>query len=219
MVAGLAIPWGGTALLISPAARSLGDPARIGLALVGQGLFWILVAAVVAVLLVWEKQPLGSLWLRPFQWRSVVWGLGLVAAYYVVLFPAGELLRRTLGLSGFGAGMERVTAFPVWYRVVAVLGAGIGEEVLFRGFSVTRLAALTGRVRLGAAISLVAFCALHVPWWGWGFAAGSLVSGAGTMAFFLWRRDLTAMMMFHVTVDALGIVVIPMFNEWWKMFL
>jgi hypothetical protein len=57
---------------------------------------------------------------------------------------------------------------------------------------------------------------LHVPVWGWGFTLGGLVSGAAAMAFFIWRKDLLAMMVFHMSTDAIGLVVAPMFSEWWK---
>jgi len=97
-----------------------------------------------------------------------------------------------------------------------VVGAGIGEEVLFRGFSVTRFAMLTGRLWLGAVIAVVGFYALHAPLWGWGFVLGVLISGAAAMAFFVWRKDLLAMIVFHMSTDAVGLVVMPLFSEWWK---
>ena len=213
---GLALAWVGTALLISPLARNLDDPSRPSLALVGQALFWALAVAVVAIIRFWEKQPLRSLWLKQFRWQSIAWGLLLVAAYYTILWPFGDWVRRSAGLPGFGAGMDQVIRFPVWYRMVAVLGAGLAEEILFRGFSVTRLAMLTRRIWLAALITLVGFCLLHVPVWGWGFALGGLVSGAAVMAFFVWRKDLLAMMVFHVSTDAIGLIVAPMFSEWWR---
>jgi membrane protease YdiL (CAAX protease family) len=203
-------------LLISPLARGLGDPSRLTLALVGQALFCAIAAAVVANVLFWEKQPLRSLWLRPFRWQSVAWGFFLVVVYYTMIFPLGEWVRTAAGLPGFGAGMDQVTRFPIWYRTIAVVGAGIGEEILFRGFSVTRLAMLTGRIWLAALVTLLGFYMLHVPVWGWGFALGGLVSGAATMAFFIWRKDLLAMMVFHTSTDAIGLVVVPMFSEWWR---
>jgi uncharacterized protein len=216
VIAGLTIAWGGTALLISPVARDLGEPSRLANALLGQALFWALAAGVLASVLLWEKESLQSIWLRRFRWQSILWGLLLVAIYYTVLFPLGEWVRRSAGLPGFGAGMEQVTRFPIWYRVVAVVGAGIGEEVLFRGFSVTRIAMLTGSTRLAALIALIGFSALHVPGWGWGFALGGLVPGAGAMAFFIWRKDLLSLMVFHLSTDAFGLVIAPLFSEWWK---
>ena len=43
-----------------------------------------------------------------------------------------------------------------------------------------------------------------------------LISGAAVMAFFVWRKDLLAMMLFHVSTDAIGLIVAPMFSEWWR---
>jgi membrane protease YdiL (CAAX protease family) len=216
VITGLTVAWGGTALLVSPVARGLSDPSRLTNVLIGQALLWALAAGVVASVLLWEKQSLRSIWLQRFRWQSITWGLILVAAYYTVLFPLGEWVRRSAGLPGFGAGMEKVTRFPIWYRMVAVVGAGTSEEVLFRGFSVTRIAMLTGSIRLAALIALIGFYALHVPLWGWGFALGGLVTGACAMAFFIWRKDLLAMIVFHLSTDAFGLVVAPFFSEWWK---
>jgi hypothetical protein len=115
-VTGLTVAWGGTLLLISPAARGLGDRTHLSTALIGQLLLWLLAAAIVATVLLWEEQTLASLWLRPFRWRSIAWGLLLAVAHYAVLFPAGEWVRRTTGLPGFGAGMDEVMRFPLWYR-------------------------------------------------------------------------------------------------------
>jgi hypothetical protein len=112
--------------------------------------------------------------------------------------------------------MDQVMKFPLWYRVVSVVGAGIAEEILFRGFSAMRVAMLTGRLWLGAVIAVVGFYALHVPVWGWGFVLGGHISGAAAMAFFIWRKDLLAMMVFRISTDAVGLVVAPLFSEWWK---
>jgi membrane protease YdiL (CAAX protease family) len=215
-MSGLAIAWGGTVLLLSPAARALGEPTQISTTVIGQLLFWLLAAAVLAVVRFWERQPLRSLWFQPLHWRSVVWGVALVVANYAVLFPAGEWVRRTADLPGFAAGMEKVMRFPLWYRVLAVIGAGVVEEILFRGFTVTRLVRLAVPVWLAAALTLFGFTALHVPVWGWGFALGGLVSGAPAMAFFVWRRDLLAMIVFHTITDAMGLVIVPLYSDWWK---
>jgi CAAX protease family protein len=105
---------------------------------------------------------------------------------------------------------------PLWMRVLAVIGAGVIEEMLFTGYAVTRLTWLTGRVWLAAALSLLVFCALHVPAWGMGPAVAFFVGGVPSMAFFVWRRDLLAMIVAHVMIDGWGLVLAPLFTEWWK---
>jgi len=156
-----------------------------------------------------------SLWLRPLEWQSFAWAAALVAASILALFPATEWLRRALGLQGYGAGMESVLALPAWFRLVAAVTAGVVEETLFRGYSVTRLSRLIGRVWLAAAISVVASALLHLPMWGPGPSLSFLVGGAATTAFFVWRRDLLAMMIAHTAIDAWGLVVTPQLSQWW----
>jgi len=214
---GLTLAWMGTALLLSPAAvQRFGDPSNLPMAFGGQALLWAIAAAVVAVVLFWERKPLASLWFKPFRWQSIAWGLGFIAVYYTVVFPISEWVRHAAGLSGFTQGMERVMRFPISYRIVAFMSAGVVEELLFRGYTITRLTMLTGNVWLAGALALVGFAALHVPYWGWGFAIISLIGGTVATAFFIWKKDLLAMMVFHAGTDAIGLVIAPMFSEWWR---
>jgi membrane protease YdiL (CAAX protease family) len=170
----------------------------------------------VAIVLFWERRPLTSLWFRPVGWQSIAWGLVLVAINYALIFPVSEWLRHVAGLSGFAQGMERVMRFPTSYRIAAFIGAGVVEELLFRGYSITRLTMLTRNVWAAGALSLIGFAALHAPYWGWGFVIISLFGGVLTTAFFIWKKDLLAMMIFHACTDAVGLVIAPMFSEWWR---
>ena len=181
----------------------------------GQALLWTIAAAVVAIVLFWERKPLSSLWLQPFRWQSVAWGFGLVAINYAAILPVSESIRHAARLSGFAQGMENVMRFPISYRITAFITAGVVEELLFRGYTITRLTMLTGNVWLAGALAMVALAALHVPYWGWGFAIIGLIGGALSTAFFIWRKDLLAMMVFHVFTDGVGLVIAPMFSEWW----
>ena len=80
VIAGLTVTWGGTALLISPVARSLGDPSRVAYALIGQALLWTIAAGVVASVLLCERRSIRSIWLQEFRWQSIDWGI-LVVVY------------------------------------------------------------------------------------------------------------------------------------------
>lgn len=136
---GLALAWGGTALLVSPAGRLLGSPERITTKCLEQAALWLLLAAIVAIVVSWEKQPLASLWLRPLDGKSVAWGLLFALATICVVIPATEWVRRAADLAGYAVGVEKVLALPIWFRVVAVITAAVVEETLFRGYAVTRL--------------------------------------------------------------------------------
>lgn len=214
-VVGLAVAWVGTGLLISPAARLLGKPDRIATRCLEQTFLWMLFAAILVIVIVWEKQPLASLWFQP-HWFSVAWGLLFAVLSVLVIIPAREWVRRTAGLGGFAAGMEKILTLPVWFRVVAAITAGVVEETLFGGYTITRLAFLTGSLWLAGALSVAAFAALHIPSWGVGPAVSFLVGGAVSTAFFIWRQDLLAMIIAHASVDVWGLVITPLYSEWWK---
>jgi membrane protease YdiL (CAAX protease family) len=213
---GLVVAWGGTAFLVSPAAGFFGNPASIVTKCLEQIALWLLFAAIVGIVVFWEKQPLASLWVRPLQWQSVAWGGLLFLASILFLFPATEWVRSALGLAGYEPGMDKALAFPIWFRVIAVVTAGIVEETLFRGYAVTRLARLTGSLWLAAALSATVFAALHLPVWGAGPSLAFLIGSAATTGFFIWRRDLLAMIIAHVAIDAWGLVVTPLYSEWWR---
>ena len=161
-------------------------------------LLWIVVAG--------ERQPLSSIGIRTDRLgRSIAWGLGLA----VVCFAAAVgclLFYQSIGVHyGEGAGISR--ALPV--TTLAVIRAGISEEVLYRGYAIERLQWLTGSKWVAAAISLLLFAGFH-------FRQGlagvfiALLLGAILTAFYLWKRDLIANIVAHFLVDFVPNVVLPL---------
>jgi uncharacterized protein len=213
-IIGLALVWGGTMLLISPAATLLKN-SILG-ACLGQGALWMLFSTTLMIVLFWEKQPIDSLWLKPLWWQSACWAAVLFFLNIFVLFPITDWFRTAFRLPGYAAGMEITLAFPVWLRIVAVITAGIVEETLFRSYTITRLGWLSGSTFLGAAVSVTAFAALHIPVWGVGPSMAFLLSGAVMTAFFLWKRDLLIMIIAHIAIDAWALIVTPHFSHWWN---
>jgi membrane protease YdiL (CAAX protease family) len=213
-IVGLLIAWGGTAMLVTPTAVRLLSPSVAG-RVIGQAAMWLLFAVVVAIVVRWERQPLSSLWLRPFGWQSVAWAAALVAAHIVILFPATEWIRNALGLPGYAAGMQTVLESPLWLRGTSVITAGIVEETLFHGYAITRLASLTGRMWVAAIVATAVFAGLHYPLWGPGPVLAFFLGGLAMSAFFVWRRDLLALILFHIAADAWGIVIAPLYSKWW----
>jgi membrane protease YdiL (CAAX protease family) len=161
-ISGLLIAWGGTALLVSPVVQSATDASSTLTGIVGQVALWLLCAAVVGTVVYWEKRPLTSLWLKPFQWQSLAWAGVLVLVSILILFPITEWVRKAVGLPGYAMGMETALAYPGWLRVFAVLTAGVVEETLFRGFAVTRLLQLGAGIPLAVGVSSAVFAALHL---------------------------------------------------------
>jgi membrane protease YdiL (CAAX protease family) len=214
-ISGLLVAWGGTALLVSPVVRSATNASSTLTGIVGQIAMWLLCAAVVGIVVYWEKRPLTSLWLKPLQWQSFAWAGVLVLVSILILFPITEWVRNAVGLPGYAMGMETALAYPGWLRVFAVFTAGVVEETLFRGFAVTRLLQLGAGMPLAVGVSSAVFAALHLPVWGAGPSLGFFIGGLATTAFFVWRRDLVAMIIAHVAIDMWGLVVTPALSRWW----
>jgi membrane protease YdiL (CAAX protease family) len=201
---GLAIAWGGVLL-----ATRIATVGR------GQVALWTIFAAVLAIVVFWERAPLSSLGLQPLAWSSFAWGIAYAVVGVILIAPAREVARRALGLPGFAAGMTPIVALPLWVRVAIAISAGIIEETLFTGFTITRLATLTGSLWIAAAVAIAAFAAIHIPNWGVGPAVSLLVGGIPWVAFFLWRRDLLAMIVAHAAIDVWGFAISPRFSRWW----
>jgi membrane protease YdiL (CAAX protease family) len=206
---GLGVAFAGPLLLVSPAQRLLGDPARLRTRLLEQLALWAVLAAVVWIVLAWERRPLGSIGVRPFAWSSVAWGLGLAAVLMWVVTPLSLRLLGALRLAGFESGIASFAALPLALKLFAVLGAGVVEETLYRGYALERLAEASGSWLLAGALTLACFALIHLPMWGWGPVLTLFVSGAVLTAFYVWRQDLLANVVAHVVVDAMGLVVVP----------
>ena len=212
----LLIAWSGTALLVSLVVQSATIASSTLTGIVGQIALWLLCAALVWIVVYWEKRPLTSLWLKPLQWQSFAWAGVLILVSILILFPITEGVRKAVGLPGYAMGMEAALAYPRWLRVFAALTAGVVEETLFRGFAVTRLLQLGAGIPLAVGVSSAVFAALHLPVWGAGPTLGFFIGGLATTAFFVWRRDLMAMIIAHIAVDMWGLVVTPALSRWWN---
>lgn len=215
VVVGLLIAFGGVGALVGPLGRYLGPADRATTNLRAQAVLWLLFAAILAVVVYWEREPLASLWLRPLHWRSPLLGVALAAAHIYVVFPFNMWLLSKSGLPGFGTGMNRVLALPLWLRIVAVITAGVVEETLFHGYALTRLGTLLGSYWGAAAIVVLAFAFVHYPMWGPGPVQTFVVAGTVSAIVFLLSRDLLAMIVAHVLVDAMGLIITPLRSEWW----
>jgi membrane protease YdiL (CAAX protease family) len=213
---GLTVAFGGTALLVSPAARALGAPDRLATKCLELAVLWALFAAVLAIVLLVEGKPLASLWLRPLHWSSLAWGLAFAVAKVRAIIPAREWIRNALRLGGYEFGMQQIVATPGWFRALAAVTAGVTEETLFNGYGVTRLASLIGSTWLAGGLTAAVFGAVHLPFWGAGPSFAFFLSALASAAFFVWRQDLLALMVAHAAVDLWGLVITPRTSAWWK---
>ncbi len=198
-------------------SRAAGLPRARGgyaLSLTTSAVDFCLVAALAVIAFRFEGLRPAQLGLKPVRWTVVPVGIGLglltmVASYAVVLvlYKAGLSMRRG------DHGVRLLLALPLGLRVLDVLTAGIAEEVLYRAYPIARLGAVLGNERLAALVALLVFSAGHVLFWGWIQFFGAFTAGGVLTIIYLWRRNLVLNIIAHSTVDAIPLLLIPMFHH------
>jgi membrane protease YdiL (CAAX protease family) len=168
---------------------------------------WIMAIFLIVLVRFGEGLPLSSIGLGAAPWRQslkhgcTLAGLCGVTAWIVIRFTG----------YGHGPGSAEFNKLPIWFETLAVIRAGIVEELFFRGYAIERLESIgCGRV-LSAGIPLAIFAATH---WTGGIPniIIALVVGAVLTLFYLWRRDLVANMIGHGLSDFLGLVLPRFFH-------
>lgn len=144
--------------------------------------------------------------IRMFHGRDA---LAMLAASAGLFLLAGAV-RWYFSIPSSGEYLRKLGELPLLLRAGLVLTAGITEEFMYRGFALEELAALMGKRRLAAVVSVVCFTAAHSA--RVGFSPTLLLvgcAGAVLTILYLWRRNLPVCMLMHVIVDGIGLIVVP----------
>ncbi len=181
----------------------------LGPLLGGEVLWWVAVALVLLYVAFVEKMPFSSLGFRAPGWRdivlAVITGVLLTAGIVFIYFTLFPLLHIKMNAGQMAALLHT----PYWYRVLLVTRAAVAEELLFRGYPITRLLEWPASKVLAAVLPWAAFTYAHLSSWG---AAQLIVAGYGGVlltVLFLWRRNLWANMIAHWIGDGAGFLLTP----------
>ena len=147
--------------------------------------FALLVAAVAAIGVFAERLAPAELGFGRISWVSLPLAAALTLFLVAIFGPLAAFALARSGLGGFEAEMRSLAALPSWYL------------------------ALTGSGMAAACLSLLAFGLAHLPLWGIGASLTTLVSGALFTALYLWRRDISFLILAHVATDLYGLVLTP----------
>lgn len=205
VAAGLAMTFGAATLLsVARPSELFPDLETAQQLMLGEAGWWAIALLVVCVIA--ADRSGRALGLRAPTLPTLLTGLA-AAVGLLALFPAVQLLLQHLGLGLSQPASVRFSEIPVWLVIGMAVRAGVVEELLFRGYAVTRLEALTGRTWLAALLSLTVFVALHVKGWSAGHLIYVALAGGALTALYLWKRNLTANMVAHVLVDVAGLLL------------
>ncbi len=209
MAAVLLLVFLGPPLVAWPVRRV--DPAggNVVVALAGELALLALAGVVLLAARRDDARPLASLGLGPLRLASIAWGL-LLAAFFVFVY--GPLVVRAVlafDPHAFAAGLRGFERLPLGLETGAVVVGGSVEELLYRGYALERIARLTGSTWTAAVVTVLAFGAAHVPFWGGVFSLSTVLAGTILTLFYVWRRDLWSTIVAHVVTDAVGLIVAP----------
>ncbi len=206
---GLLVALGGPSLAVAAKHAGYFGSQVIGGDIWNWFVLWGLALVTMLILVAGERQPLSAIGFRRFGWTSVGFGVGLGVAV-IMLFPVAGAILKTFNIANSPPALTQVMALPLWLRVGTLLTAGFTEEILFRGYTISRLKAATGSTAIAALIPFAVFVVLHLPSWG---AAHLLFVSLAAVMFtgaFLWRGDLWANIIAHLVVDSVPLLILPL---------
>jgi membrane protease YdiL (CAAX protease family) len=207
--------WANVALALTgpPLIAILGTQVFASQGLIGHVIGFAGIVLVVVVVYAFALNSEGYTWGRlgfaQISWLTPLLGVALAAFFVLVFGPLASHALTKLGATGFEQGLAAAGRLPIVYLIVTILLVAPTEELLYRAYAIERITDLTGSRWLAAAISIFAFTMAHVPMWGFGPALTTAVSGGVLTLVYLWRPDVTALIIAHVATDLFGIVVAP----------
>jgi len=177
-------------------------------------LFVVLTLVVALIGVRAEGASLRSLGFRGLSWWATPLVALALALFFIFVFgPLANWFLSATHLLGFSGGAATLARLPTWYLALDVVIVAAAEEWLYRAYAIERLQAITGSAGAAAALSLAAFGLAHLPLWGPGVALTTLVSGGVLTALYVWRRDITALVLAHVATDLYGLVIAPLLSR------
>jgi membrane protease YdiL (CAAX protease family) len=135
----------------------------------------------------------------------------LVAMIVALINP--EILERTTQAQR--AIKETIPPASIPALILMMVFVSVWEEVVFRGFLLTRLYTLFRRWWVAVIIGALLFAVGHIYQ---GVVATMVIGGIGIVLglLFVWRRSLLPPVVFHVAFNTIAVLVLRMESETWQ---
>lgn len=178
----------------------------------------VMVSMAAALLLCWvwlrREGRVAQAWdlSAPDNWGKVLRWAALATVGAIAIFTVGAAALEAAGLPAADASfiLDMVTESPlmfaIWLIGVAILAAGVGEELLWRGFlmdRLERLAGLRGRIWLVLIIQAVLFGLPHAYQGVGGMILTALIGLLLGWVRIMQRGNLWAVIIAHASVDVI----------------
>jgi membrane protease YdiL (CAAX protease family) len=170
-----------------------------------EAIWWSIVILLLLYVRKIEIRPLSSIGFRRPRFSDVLIGIAAgvialagIAAIFYGIFPAFHLDE--------SHNVNQLLATPLWWRLMSVVRAAVGEEMLFRGYVIERGQELTKSMTAACLLSWVVFTIEHVGTWGWSHVIVAGFGGLVLTALYVCRRNLWCNILAHLIVDGVGVL-------------
>lgn len=143
--------------------------------------------------------------------KAILYSLGIFLIIDVIVQPIIEMRLGALNLTS----LEGIKGNPINYVITVLMMwviAAFGEELLYRGFFMNRLAQMFGRTDKGwllaAIISSIIFALAHLYQGTSGVITTGLISLIFALIYFKNRTNLLLLMLIHGIYDTIGLTLI-----------
>jgi membrane protease YdiL (CAAX protease family) len=186
------------------------DGLQVGLVLIAE---WLALFALIA-LWIPKVESLGTAsvgWTKP-TWSHVRLGVLAYLLATVVMAISGVILPM-VGLEPIRSLQPRLIALG-WPVLLGLCVTGtLLEEVLYRGYLIERVTALTGRAWLAGLVSWSAFTLVHLRFLGVGPTIDISILSAALVLLYLKERSLWPCIVLHGLNNVLAYVVFPLLTR------
>lgn len=173
------------------------------------GNFWIKIGISVVIICLYS-----FIWQRPrirFSFQSVILGIISAAALYGIFYLGNAFspyfvkgaAGQVQGIYSLGTGSDKALVF-----LLLLLITGPGEEIFWRGFLQANLMQRFGEFG-GVALTAGIYAGVHIFSMNFILVMAALIAGAFWGGLYLWKRDLTAVIVSHSLWSAFIFAVFP----------
>jgi len=192
---GLWVTWRGPSAELTPAHLWYSD-----------GLKWLITGILLVTVVYWERNGVSSIGFRRPGWLD--WVLIPLVAIAMILAEQfiGQPLLKLLHTEMDTSTVNFFQGLPIYRKIILVVTAGFTEEIMYRGYTIERIEALTNSTTLAVLISTIAFIGVHLPAFGLGNVIQQTIVTLILAIVYAWRRNLVAPIGAHIILDAIGVI-------------
>ncbi len=142
------------------------------------------------IVTLWEERPLASLGAVALRRSELLWGIiGFVIIRTGDFVWGSAMIPPSFEHSAQHELAVAVTQSSVW-RVIFAISASLFEECFFRGYTIERVAEITGSLWFGAILGTVVDLYIHAVSWGASMVVYYAFSEFCLATLYIWRRNL-----------------------------